>query len=284
MSTMQIINNIVEVKDHLAAVREKGLSIGFVPTMGALHEGHLSLIREARKENDFVVSSIFVNPIQFNNKSDLENYPRNIETDVDMLNDAKCDLLFFPSEHEILPKTKNESFDFGGLDKVMEGKFRPGHFNGVATIVKVLFEIIEPQRAYFGMKDYQQVVIIHKMTKDSNLPVEIIPCPTVREEDGLAMSSRNQRLSKSERKQAATIFKVLKMIKIHSGFSTINEIKEYVESQFRKSKNAKLEYFEIVDMYSLKPLKAWAESNNVIACTAVYIGDVRLIDNIILFS
>jgi len=281
---MQIINNIVEVKDHLSAVQEKGLSIGFVPTMGALHEGHLALIREARKENDFVVCSIFVNPIQFNSKSDLENYPRNIETDVDMLNDAKCDVLFFPPEHEILPKTKNESFDFGGLDNVMEGKFRPGHFNGVATIVKILFEIIGPQRAYFGMKDYQQVVIIHKMTKDSNLPVEIIPCPTVREEDGLAMSSRNQRLSKSDRKQAATIFKVLKMIKIHSGFSTINEIKEYVESQFRKSKNTKLEYFEIVDMYSLKPLKAWTESNNVIACTAVYIGDVRLIDNIILFS
>ncbi|RLC56850.1 MAG: pantoate--beta-alanine ligase [Candidatus Cloacimonadota bacterium] len=281
---MQIINTIIEVNDHLDAVREKGLSIGFVPTMGALHEGHLSLIREARKENDFVVCSIFVNPEQFNNKSDLENYPRNIEADVDMLNDAKCDLLFFPSELEMQPKIKTESFDFGGLEKVMEGKFRPGHFNGVATIVKVLFEIIEPQRAYFGMKDYQQVVIIHKMTKDSKLPVEIIPCPTVREEDGLAMSSRNQLLSKSDRKQAATIFKVLKMIKIHSGFSTINEIKEYVESQFRKSKNAKLEYFEIVDMYSLKPLKAWAESNNVIACTAVYIGDVRLIDNIILFS
>lgn len=281
---MQIINTIVEVKDQLAKIREKGLSIGFVPTMGALHEGHLSLIREARKENDFVVCSIFVNPIQFNNKSDLEKYPRTFEADMSLLNDEKCDLLFFPSEVEMLPHSKIETFDFNGLDQVMEGKFRPGHFNGVATIVKILFEIIEPQRAYFGMKDYQQLVIIHKMTKDCNLPVEIIPCPTVREEDGLAMSSRNRLLSKSERKQAATIFKVLKMIKIHSGFSTIGEIKEYVETQFRKSKIAKLEYFEIVDMYSLKPLKAWAESNNVIACTAVYVGEVRLIDNIILFS
>lgn len=281
---MQIINTIEEVKNHLAKIREKNLSIGFVPTMGALHEGHLSLIREARKENDFVVCSIFVNPIQFNNKSDLEKYPKNIDHDVMLLNDEKCDLLFYPSEIEMLPITKAEIFDFGGLDQYMEGKFRSGHFNGVATIVKILFEIIEPQRAYFGMKDYQQLVIIHKITKDFNLPVEIIPCPTVREEDGLAMSSRNQLLSKSERKQATTIFKVLKMIKIHSGFSTINEIKEYVESQFRKSKTAKLEYFEIVDMYSLKPLKAWTESNNVIACTAVQIGNVRLIDNIILFS
>jgi len=281
---MQIINTIVEVKDQLAKIREKGLSIGFIPTMGALHEGHLSLIREARKENDFVVCSIFVNPIQFNNKSDLEKYPRTFETDMNLLNDEKCDLLFFPSEVEMLPESKIQTFDFNGLDQVMEGKFRPGHFNGVATIVKILFEIIEPQRAYFGMKDYQQLVIIHKITKYCNLPVEIIPCHTVREEDGLAMSSRNRLLSKSERKQAVTIFKVLKMIKIHSGFSTINEIKEYVETQFRKSKIAKLEYFEIVDMYSLKPLKAWAESNNVIACTAVYVGEVRLIDNIILFS
>jgi pantoate--beta-alanine ligase len=281
---MQIINTIEEVKSHLSKIREKNLSIGFVPTMGSLHEGHLSLIREARKENDYVVCSIFVNPIQFNNKSDLEKYPRSFESDVDLLNDEKCDVLFYPSEVEMLSKSQTETFDFGGLDLVMEGKFRPGHFNGVTAIVKKLFEIIEPQKAYFGMKDYQQLVIIHKMTKDYNLPVEIIPCPTIREEDGLAMSSRNQLLSKPERKQAATIFKVLKMIKIHSGYSTIPEIKEYVEAQFRKSKISRLEYFEIVDMYTLKPLKAWAESNNVIACTAVYIGNVRLIDNIILFS
>lgn len=281
---MQIINAIEEIKNHLAEIREKGLSIGFVPTMGALHEGHLSLIREARKENDYVVCSIFVNPMQFNDKADLEKYPKSLESDVDLLNDEKCDVLFHPSDVEMLSGSKTETFDFKGLDQVMEGKFRPGHFDGVATIVKKLFEIIEPQRAYFGMKDYQQLVIIHKMTKDFNLPVEIIPCPTIREEDGLAMSSRNQLLSKAERKQAATIFKVLKMIKIHSGYSTIPEIKEYVEAQFRKSKIARLEYFEIVDMYTLKPLKAWAESNNVIACTAVYIGNVRLIDNIILFS
>jgi pantoate--beta-alanine ligase len=281
---MQLINTIEEVKNKISQIRAKGTSIGFVPTMGALHEGHLSLIREARKENDFVICSIFVNPIQFNNKSDLENYPKSLEQDIDMLNIEKCDMLFSPSENEILPRIDNKTFDLGDLDKVMEGKFRPGHFEGVAAIVKTLFEIIEPNRAYFGMKDYQQLVIIHKITKDHDLPVEIVPCPTVRDQDGLALSSRNQLLSKSEKKQAATIYKVLKMIKIHSGYSTISEIKEYVETQFRKSKGLKLEYFEIVDMYTLKPLKAWAESNNVIACTAVYVGDVRLIDNIILFS
>ena len=284
MGNMQIINTIEEVKNKLVEIREKGLSIGFVPTMGSLHEGHLTLIREARKENDFIVCSIFVNPIQFNNKSDLEKYPRNIELDKKMLQKEKCDLLFYPSENEMLSDSQTDTFDFGGLDQVMEGKFRPGHFNGVATIVKRLFEIIEPKNAYFGMKDYQQLVIIHKTTKDNNLPVEIVPCSTVREKDGLAMSSRNQLLSKAERKQAASIYKILKKIKIHSGFYTINEIKEYGKAQFIKSKIAKLEYIEIVDMYTLKPIRTWTQSNNVIACVAVQVGNVRLIDNIILFS
>lgn len=281
---MQIINTIEEVKSQLAGVRKKGFTIGFVPTMGALHKGHLTLIKEARRENDFVVCSIFVNPIQFNNKADLKKYPRNIDLDISMLRKEKCDLLFYPSEDEMLSDIPNEVFDFSGLDKVMEGKFRPGHFQGVATIVKRLFKIIEPHRAYFGMKDYQQLVIIHKMTKDNSLPVEVVPCSTVREIDGLAMSSRNQLLSKAERKQAASIYKVLKKVKIHSGFYTVNEIKQYVEEQFAKSKNFKLEYIEIVDMYTLKPLRAWTQNKSVIACVAVQVGNVRLIDNIILFS
>jgi pantoate--beta-alanine ligase len=281
---MHIINSIEEVKNELAKIREKGISIGFVPTMGALHKGHVSLIREAKKENDFVVCSIFINPIQFNNKSDLEKYPKNIELDISILTKEKCDLLFYPTEEEMFADYLPETFDFDGLDKVMEGKFRPGHFQGVATIVKRLFEIIQPQRAYFGMKDYQQLVIIHKITKDNNLPVEIVPCPTVREKDGLAMSSRNQLLSKVERKQATSIYKILKKAKIHSGFYTIKEIKEYVSGQLQKTKIIKLEYIEIVDMYTLKPLRAWTQSNNVIACIAVQVGNVRLIDNIILFS
>lgn len=281
---MKILNTIKETRGYLNEIRSKGLSIGFVPTMGALHEGHLSLIREAKKENNFVVCSIFVNPVQFNNEADLEKYPSEIESDIIKLKKEKCDLLFHPSVEEMYPEPDNTKFDFGDLNKVMEGKFRPGHFNGVAVVVKKLFEIIKPARAYFGLKDYQQLVIIHKLTKDYNLPVEIVPCSTVREENGLAMSSRNKLLSESEKKQASLIYLTLKRVKIQSGFATINELKESVFRQFKKSKTMKLEYFEIVDLYSLKPLRTWTESNNIIACIAVYIGKVRLIDNIILFS
>jgi pantoate--beta-alanine ligase len=252
--------------------------------MGALHNGHLSLIREAKNENGLVVCSIFVNPIQFNNPDDLRNYPRVLDKDIQKLKDVDCDVLFAPSEQEVFPEPVKETFDFGDLDKVMEGKFRPGHFNGVAVVVKRLFEIIKPTRAYFGLKDYQQLLIIHRMTKEINLPVEIVPCPIIREENGLAMSSRNERLSQSERKQASIIYETLKMVKIRSGFSTIKETHNYVDQQFKKNKNLRLEYFEIVDMYTLKPLQTWTESNTSIACIAVWIGQVRLIDNMILFS
>jgi len=281
---MLITETVKETVDRLSTVKGKGATIGFVPTMGALHEGHLSLVREAKNDNDFVVSSIFVNPRQFNDLNDLINYPRDIKKDTEMLQSAECDLLFHPSEEEIYPQPATELFNFNGLDDVLEGKFRPGHFNGVAIVVKRLFEIIKPDKAYFGLKDYQQLLIIHKITKDHNLPVDIIPCPTQREEDGLAMSSRNQRLSKQERKQATLLYEVLKMVKIQSGFSTISEIKEHVERIFNKTKEVRLEYFEIVDMYSLEPIKAWAQSKNVIACIAAWVGNVRLIDNIILFS
>ena len=281
---METFETVVELRKHLSTYKREGKSIGFVPTMGALHEGHLSLIREAKAENDLVVCSIFVNPIQFNNNTDLEKYPRNIDTDRQLLIQEDCDVLFFPSEKEVYPEPVNEQYDFAGLDKVMEGKYRPGHFNGVAIVVKRLFEIVEPTRAYFGLKDYQQMLIVHKLTKDYNIPVEIIPCPIVREENGLAMSSRNERLSLAERKQAAIIYSTLKMVKINSGFSTISEVKSFVARQFKKQKNMKLEYFEIVDMYTLQPLKTWAQSTTVIACIAVWVGNVRLIDNIILFS
>jgi len=225
-----------------------------------------------------------VNPIQFNNKNDLQVYPRDINRDIKLLESAGCDFLFHPSETEMYPEPVNEVFDFGNLDNVMEGLFRPGHFNGVAVVVKKLFEILKPDRAYFGLKDYQQLVIIHKVVSDFKLSVEIVPCSTVREEDGLAMSSRNQLLSKTERMQATMIYEALKMVKIQSGYLTINEIKRLIENLFLKTKTTKLEYFEIVDMYTLKPLTTWAQSSNVIACIAVYVGNVRLIDNIILFS
>jgi len=280
---MEIFETINQTKNYLKDIRNKGKSIGFVPTMGALHEGHLTLIRAATKENDIVVCSIFVNPTQFNNKNDLEKYPHEFESDKNKLQKEKCDLVFHPSVEEMYPEPATEVFDFGGLDKVMEGEFRPGHFNGVATVVKKLFEIIEPKRAYFGLKDYQQLVIIHKISKDYNLPVEIVPCSTVREDDGLAMSSRNSLLSVPERNQAPDIYETLKMVKVQSGYTPISELKEYVEKFFKKNKFFKFEYFEIVDMYSLKPLRNWAESKNAVACIAVYIGNVRLIDNVILF-
>jgi pantoate--beta-alanine ligase len=281
---MKILEKIKDTSDHLQEIRNGNISIGFIPTMGALHQGHLSLIKEAKKENGYVTCSIFVNPIQFNNKNDLQVYPRDINRDIKLLESAGCDFLFHPSETEMYPEPVNVVFDFGNLDKVMEGMFRPGHFNGVAVVVKKLFEILKPDRAYFGLKDYQQLVIIHKVVNDFKLPVEIVPCSTVREEDGLAMSSRNQLLSKTDRLQAAMIYEALKMVKIQSGYSTINEIKYFIEQLFRKTKNTKLEYFEIVDMFTLKPLTTWAQSSNVIACIAVYVGNVRLIDNIILFS
>jgi len=281
---MKILETIKDTSDHLQEIRNGNISIGFIPTMGALHQGHLSLIKEAKKENGYVTCSIFVNPIQFNNKNDLQVYPRDINGDIKLLESGGCDFLFHPSETEMYPEPVNVVFDFGNLDKVMEGMFRPGHFNGVAVVVKKLFEILKPDRAYFGLKDYQQLVIIHKVVNDFKLPVEIVPCSTVREEDGLAMSSRNQLLSKTDRLQAAMIYEALKMVKIQSGYSTINEIKYFIEQLFRKTKNTKLEYFEIVDMYTLKPLTTWAQSSNVIACIAVYVGNVRLIDNIILFS
>ncbi len=281
---MKVFSTVDEIKNHLKKIKADGKKVGFVPTMGALHEGHLSLIREAKNDSDYVVSSIFVNPEQFNDKEDLAKYPRDEKADIALLEKEKCDVLFLPSVKEIYPETNEIIFDFGNLDKVMEGEFRPGHFQGVAKVVKMLFEIIEPQKAFFGMKDYQQMVIIHRLTKDYNLAVEIIPCPTQREDNQLAMSSRNERLSEQERQEAAIIYQTLKMSKIQAGYMPIPELKETVERHINKNKLLKLEYFEIVDMYSLKTLNAWGASNNVIACIAVNVGDVRLIDNMILFS
>jgi len=281
---MQVFEQTVQLQEHLNVLISKRRSIGFVPTMGALHEGHLSLIKESKKENDITVCSIFVNPTQFNNPDDLKNYPRVLDIDLDLLKQENCDLVFHPSVDEVFPVLPDNQFDFGTLEKVMEGEFRPGHFNGVATVVKRLFEIIHPTRAYFGVKDYQQLVIIHKMTSDLNISTEIIPCEIVREKNGLAMSSRNQLLSSEEKKQAELIFQTLKFVKIRSGFTPIGEIKRHVEKQFQKARNVRLEYFDIVDMYSLNSLNSWAESNHVIACIAAYVGNVRLIDNIILFS
>ncbi|MCF8368199.1 MAG: pantoate--beta-alanine ligase [Bacteroidales bacterium] len=281
---MKIFQASNEIKDYLFPILKDGKSIGFVPTMGALHEGHLSLITEAKEENNLVVCSIFVNPIQFNNKEDLKKYPRTHETDIQKLKSINCDVLFMPSEEEMYPEAPTETFDFEGLNKVLEGKFRPGHFEGVTIVVKRLFEIVNPTKAYFGIKDYQQMLIIHNQVKKLGLGVEIVPCSIIREENGLAMSSRNELLSPVERKQASILYETLKWVKIRSGFATIEEIKQQIRLQFKKNKFVELEYFEIVDMYTLKSLNRWAESNNIIACIAANVGNVRLIDNIILFS
>jgi pantoate--beta-alanine ligase len=281
---MHIFQSISVTKAFLKTIKDQKGTIGFVPTMGALHKGHLSLLAETRRNNDFVACSVFVNPIQFNNKSDLENYPRDIQRDIQLLESAGCDFLFQPTEAEMYPEPVTETFDFGNLDKVMEGKFRPGHFIGVAVVVKRLLEIMEPDRTYFGLKDFQQLAIIQRMVKDYNIPVEIIPCSTVREDDGLAMSSRNQLLTKEDRTQATIIYEALKRVKVQSGSLRIKEIKNQIQDLFNNTRNAKLEYFEIVDMDTLEPILSWTESKRVIACIAVYFGKVRLIDNIILFS
>lgn len=271
------------VADLQAFLLEKKGDIGFVPTMGALHQGHLSLIKRAKEENDLVICSIFVNPTQFNDKKDLENYPRTEQRDLELLATAGCDAAFTPSIKEIYPIEDNSVFEFGSLDKVMEGSFRPGHFNGVALVVKRLFEIVKPKRAYFGQKDFQQLAIIRQLKEKLNLPVEIIGCPTVRESDGLAMSSRNMRLTEEERKSAASIPKVLFNAKKLYKEMSVSEIKQWAMEQLAKQPLLTPEYFEIVDSSSLQPIKSWSDTKECVACVAVKAGAVRLIDNMVLF-
>ncbi len=255
-----------------------GKRIGFVPTMGALHAGHLSLVKRADDECDLVVLSIFVNPTQFNNAEDLKNYPRNIERDLELIAQIKSDVIVFnPGEREIYPENYAvEPIDLGKLDDLLEGKFRPGHFTGVVEVVRRLFEIVKPNRAYFGLKDFQQVAIIRLMTKFYELPVEIVPCEIVREESGLAMSSRNERLSDAQRNDALIIYQALRKAKemIHS--HEIAEITETIEEMFRKS-SLELEYFDIVNPETLESLSNAEKGAH--ACIAAHCGEVRLIDN-----
>lgn len=277
---MQVFKHKKELSDHIGQLRRQGKTIGFVPTMGALHEGHLSLMEKARKENDVLVVSIFVNPIQFNNKSDLQVYPRNLEADKKRLESVPCDLLFVPTEEEMYPEPVTEKYDFGELETVMEGAFRPGHFKGVAVVVKRLFDIVMPHRAYFGEKDFQQLTIIKKLVAMEKLPVQIIPCPIVREANGLAMSSRNERLTADQRQEAAFIFKTLQTAKKRKGDICPSPLKQMVYNLFDANKHLRLEYFEIADELTLKPITAWSQSNGMIAFVAAWMGEVRLIDNL----
>ena len=276
---MLTIKKTDELKDLLFRIKSDGKSIGFVPTMGALHQGHLSLVERARKENEMVVCSIFVNPTQFNNPSDLANYPRPLMDDVALLKNQQVDIIFAPDTEEIYPEPPQEFYQFGELETVMEGVFRPGHFNGVAIIVKRLLDWIKPDKVYFGEKDFQQLVIIRKLVKNHKLSTEIISCPTMREPNGLAMSSRNSLLSESEREVAANIYHILQESKSLIT-KQVQQTKDFVVSQIATFHDMRLDYFEIADDQTLQSVENLEEADGVMGFIAVFLGDVRLIDNI----
>jgi len=268
-----------ELQDTLKAQGANPI-IGFVPTMGGLHEGHLALVRQARRENEVVVVSVYVNPIQFNNAEDLEKYPRDLERDLDMLKEVGCDIVFAPEDAEMYPEKPMENYNFGALETVMEGAFRPGHFNGVAIVVKRLFDLVNPTTAYFGEKDFQQLALIRALVEQENLPVEIVACPTVREHDGLAMSSRNTRLPEEDRRIAPQIYKILRDCRDLVDVLTPAQLKTFAEEHLKKIPRTKLEYFEIVSSRTLQPIKNWSDCPKRVACVAIWLGDVRLIDNV----
>ena len=289
---MKVFNFIVDIQHFVEEKHNSGLKVGFVPTMGALHEGHISLINRAKKENDIVVCSVFVNPIQFNNPTDLEKYPRTPEGDCEKLQNAGCDAVFMPSVEEMYPEKVEDHYDFGDLERVMEGACRPGHFNGVAIVVRKLFEIVNPDRAYFGEKDFQQLAIINKMVNNLNMNLEIVPCPIIRENDGLAMSSRNVRLNETERAIAPKIFSTLKdaVSKIDAtGVTSLQnsmspaEMKEYALAKYSEIKEFDVEYVEITDEINLQSIENWNECEHARIFVALQLGPVRLIDNVRIF-
>ena len=275
---MLVVETIKELKQELEKYNSK--NIGFVPTMGALHDGHISLVKRSVEENDVTVVSVFVNPTQFNDKADLERYPRTEEADKKLLNAAGCDIVFMPKVEEMYPEEDTRVFNFGCIETVMEGKYRPGHFNGVAQIVSKLFYAVEPTRSYFGEKDFQQVAIIRDMVRQLNLPVEIIACPIIREESGLARSSRNELLSAEERKKAALISEVLSKSVNFAKEMSVEEVKNWVCEQFTHDEVFKMDYYDIVDGNSLQSVSSWEDSDYIVGCIAIYCGKIRLIDNI----
>lgn len=275
------------VKDLQKAVsvnKNEGKTVGFVPTMGALHEGHISLVKECREQNDVCIVSVFVNPTQFNNPADLEKYPRTIEHDIEILEEAGASIVFVPSVQEIYPEPDTRQFDFGQLDKVMEGKFRPGHFNGVAQVVSRLFDIVKPDMAYFGEKDFQQLAIIREMVRQLNIPVKIIAMPIKRETSGLAMSSRNQRLTEKQKEAAINIYRILSESKKLIKEKTVEEIRLAVIEEINNINSLEVEYFEIVDGNTLQQISGWKDTEYAVGCVTVFCGEVRLIDNIIYYS
>jgi pantoate--beta-alanine ligase len=278
---MQIIQTKALLALAITEIKAQGKCIGFVPTMGALHQGHISLVQRAVVENDLCIVSIFVNPTQFNNLTDLKKYPRTLERDAQLLTKAGCELIFAPDTHELYDEdelNQRFEFDFGGLDDMMEGKFRPGHFNGVVQVVHKLFQLVRADRAYFGEKDFQQLAIIHRMKEVYTLGVEIVDCPIVREESGLAMSSRNERLSPVQRKKAAYISKVLFESRNFVPQMSPQEVAQWVTKQLNAESGLIVEYYDIVDVSTLRSVEKW--SKPAVGCIAVFCGEVRLIDNI----
>lgn len=279
---MKIVTSAKELNVITKDYRKEGKTIGLVPTMGALHAGHFSLVKESLTDNDITIVSIFVNPTQFNDKSDLEKYPRDLDRDSQGLQELSDSIIVFaPTVEEIYPEPDTRVFDFGMLDKVMEGKHRPGHFNGVAQVVSRLFYIVNPHKAYFGQKDFQQLAIIRAMVKQLGMTVQIVPMPIIRVESGLALSSRNERLSNEQKDLAVNISKALfdsaKMIEQKN----VSETVQYVIDNINKYEGLNVEYFEIVDGNSLQQVNNWSDSDYIVGCITVFCGDVRLIDNII---
>ena len=277
---MKVIHTIEDLQAELSALKAQGKKVGLVPTMGALHAGHASLVKRSVNENDVTVVSVFVNPTQFNDKNDLVKYPRTLEADCKLLEDCGATLVFAPSVEEMYPEPDTRQFSYAPLDTVMEGAFRPGHFNGVCQIVSKLFDAVKPHRAYFGEKDFQQLAIIREMVRQMKFDLEIVGCPIVREEDGLALSSRNARLSSDERENALNIFRTLFKSRTFAATHSVSETQKMVEDAIAAAPGLRLEYFEIVDGNTLQKIGDWNETSYAVGCITVFCGEVRLIDNI----
>ena len=277
---MKVIRTVEELKSVVGALKAEGKSVGLVPTMGALHDGHVSLMEKARGDNDVVVVSVFVNPTQFNNPDDLRTYPRTEEADCARMRDAGVDIAFIPSVEEIYPEPDNRVFDLGKVAEVMEGAMRPGHFNGVAQIVSKLFGFVEPDRAYFGEKDFQQIAVIRKMVQLEGFKLQIVACPIKREDDGLALSSRNVRLTAEQRQLAPNIYRVLKESCNFAKSHTVAETEKFVVDSLNALPQMEVEYYSIVDALTMQPVSDWADADSITGCITVYCGEVRLIDNI----
>lgn len=279
---MKVVTTKKELISRINDFRKEGKTIGLVPTMGALHEGHLSLVKECKKNTDITVVSIFVNPTQFNDPEDLKRYPRTPEKDTSLLDTIGCDLIFLPTVEEIYPEKDTRKFNFGYLETIMEGERRPGHFNGVGQVVSRLFDIVSPDKAYFGMKDFQQIAIIKNMVKQLNYKIDIVSCPIIREESGLALSSRNTLLDEDHKKNAPHIYATLKKARNLVARMSVNDLKKWITDQIDSNPYLKTEYVEIVDDTTLQLIEDWKEKNNKVVCVAVHAGKIRLIDNIIL--